>query len=161
MIDRSRFKSKLISFELSLGNAGNRQFLHSQCTEQSGPSGAPEIFILLGHIRSFIRKYRYTVLNGCAPASEKREFLDTPFQMIDIFLLFFPSHFRKHHRSRLATGWLSGIKRLCVRKQGNRSDYIEIEDSRIERDALPLDWIKCTDTGRHLILSLPPPRYRI
>ncbi|XP_067216226.1 otoferlin-like isoform X2 [Linepithema humile] len=31
MIDRSRFGSKLISFELSLGNAGNRQFSRSQC----------------------------------------------------------------------------------------------------------------------------------
>ncbi|XP_072763326.1 LOW QUALITY PROTEIN: otoferlin, partial [Anoplolepis gracilipes] len=35
MIDRSRFGSKLISFELSLGNAGNRQFPHSQCAENN------------------------------------------------------------------------------------------------------------------------------
>ncbi|XP_012058513.1 PREDICTED: otoferlin-like [Atta cephalotes] len=30
LIDRSRFGSKLISFELSLGNAGNRQFSHTE-----------------------------------------------------------------------------------------------------------------------------------
>ncbi|XP_011064503.1 PREDICTED: otoferlin-like [Acromyrmex echinatior] len=35
LIDRSRFRSKLISFELSLGNAGNRQFSHSQCIENN------------------------------------------------------------------------------------------------------------------------------
>ncbi|RLU20752.1 hypothetical protein DMN91_007365 [Ooceraea biroi] len=35
MIDRSRFGSKLMSFELSLGNAGNRQFPHSQCIEDN------------------------------------------------------------------------------------------------------------------------------
>ncbi|XP_025075892.1 otoferlin-like [Pogonomyrmex barbatus] len=35
LIDRSRFGSKLISFELSLGNAGNQQFLHSQCAENN------------------------------------------------------------------------------------------------------------------------------
>ncbi|KAL6424890.1 hypothetical protein ACFW04_010045 [Cataglyphis niger] len=35
MIDRSRFGSKLISLELSLGNAGNRQFPHSQCAESN------------------------------------------------------------------------------------------------------------------------------
>ncbi|KAG5335930.1 OTOF protein, partial [Acromyrmex charruanus] len=35
LIDRSRFGSKLISFELSLGNAGNRQFSHSQCIENN------------------------------------------------------------------------------------------------------------------------------
>ncbi|XP_070528249.1 otoferlin [Cardiocondyla obscurior] len=35
LIDRSRFGSKLISFELSLGNAGNQQFPHSQCAENN------------------------------------------------------------------------------------------------------------------------------
>ncbi|XP_011877854.1 PREDICTED: otoferlin-like [Vollenhovia emeryi] len=38
LIDRSRFGSKLISFELSLGNAGNRQFPHSQCAENNNDS---------------------------------------------------------------------------------------------------------------------------
>ncbi|EFN77733.1 Otoferlin [Harpegnathos saltator] len=35
MIDRSRFGSKSISFELSLGNAGNQQFPRSQCAENN------------------------------------------------------------------------------------------------------------------------------
>lgn len=43
MIDRSRFGSKSISFELSLGNAGNQQFPRSQCAENNNDdqSGAP------------------------------------------------------------------------------------------------------------------------
>ncbi|EFN60493.1 Fer-1-like protein 4 [Camponotus floridanus] len=44
MIDRSRFGSKLISFELSLGNAGNRQFLHSQCSESNNDDQSAEFF---------------------------------------------------------------------------------------------------------------------
>ncbi|XP_024871101.1 otoferlin-like [Temnothorax curvispinosus] len=38
LIDRSRFGSKLISFELSLGNAGNQQFPYSQCVENTNDS---------------------------------------------------------------------------------------------------------------------------
>ncbi|XP_036143415.1 otoferlin [Monomorium pharaonis] len=38
LIDRSRFGSKLISFELSLGNAGNQQFPYSQCVENNDDS---------------------------------------------------------------------------------------------------------------------------
>ncbi|XP_024943161.1 otoferlin [Cephus cinctus] len=35
MIDRSRFTTKWISFEISLGNAGNTAFSYSQCSENS------------------------------------------------------------------------------------------------------------------------------
>ncbi|XP_076375559.1 otoferlin [Megalopta genalis] len=35
MIDRRKFRLKPISFEISLGNAGNRQFAHSQCSEDN------------------------------------------------------------------------------------------------------------------------------
>nr|XP_034175477.1 otoferlin-like [Osmia lignaria] len=39
MIDRRRFSWKSISFEVSLGNAGNRQFSHSQCFDDNNDAG--------------------------------------------------------------------------------------------------------------------------
>lgn len=49
MIDRRRFSWKSISFEVSLGNAGNRQFSHSQCFDDNndgiGFSSIPSLTI--------------------------------------------------------------------------------------------------------------------
>ncbi|XP_076670742.1 otoferlin [Andrena cerasifolii] len=43
LIDRRRFSSKSISFEISVGNAGNRQFPYSQCFEDTNDgNGIPE-----------------------------------------------------------------------------------------------------------------------
>jgi len=53
MIDRSRFRSKLISFELSLGNAGNQQFPHSQCAEDH-KGGLPGTDIFISGVFAFL-----------------------------------------------------------------------------------------------------------
>lgn len=56
MIDRRRFWMRSIFFEISIGNAGNKQFGHSQCFEDEDKEGIRSVWTFLNKmIRNYSR----------------------------------------------------------------------------------------------------------